>query len=232
MTNPAAAVLPRETGKGDPTTTAIVRVGFRVDAHATATALPSGTTSARATGTGTIDTCFPGTAGMPALPTVAGIGLGIGAGSTTAIGSVTWATGIAADVCRCAAGLIVDARLAHCAANAVATHTGATGVCGAALPCGNTGCDAVAVSADFARATLAMRAAIGGAIVTAVSHTADLRRRGSFTGVAKPRVMGRIARALVCRGRVGTEHVRAPVRTIPVRAEDAAKTAQTEKAAD
>jgi hypothetical protein len=74
---------------GSPTSTAVVRVGLRVDAHTATTTLSSGTIPMRATGTGTTETCFPGSARMPALPTVAGIGLGVGTASTTAIGSAT-----------------------------------------------------------------------------------------------------------------------------------------------
>jgi hypothetical protein len=82
-----AAMLSRETGS--PTSTAVVRVGLLVDAHTTTTALPIGAIALRATGTGTTDTCFPGSAYMPALPTVAEIALGVGTAITTAIRSAT-----------------------------------------------------------------------------------------------------------------------------------------------
>jgi hypothetical protein len=74
---------------GSPTSTAVVRVGLRVDAHTATTTLSSGTIPMRATGTGTIDTCFIGSACMPALPTVVCITLGVSTTITTAIGSAT-----------------------------------------------------------------------------------------------------------------------------------------------
>jgi hypothetical protein len=45
-------------------------------------------------------------------------------------------------------------------------------------------------------------------------------------------VVGSVAGTLLCRWRVGTEDLRAPLGTIPITAEDAANAAQTEKATD
>ena len=71
-------------------------------------------------------------------------------------------------------------------------------------------------------ANLAGRAAVcarvTGAIALAVSDTADGRGRGIRALPAEPFVVSGITGALVCRRRVGTKHLRAPLCAIPVTA--------------
>ena len=77
-----------------------------------------------------------------------------------------------------------------------------------------------------------MCAGVTGAIAAGVLHTAD--RSGGRTGalVAKPPVVGSVTGTLTCSWRVGTKHLLAPLRTIPISAEDAAYAAQAEEATD
>ena len=77
-----------------------------------------------------------------------------------------------------------------------------------------------------------MCARVTGTIAAGVPRTAD--RRGGRTGalVAKPPVVGSVTGTLTCSWRVGTKHLLAPLRTIPISAEDAAYAAQAEEATD
>jgi hypothetical protein len=78
----------------------------------------------------------------------------------------------------------------------------------------------------------AVCARVTGTIATGVPRTAD--RSGGRTGafVAKPFVLGSITGTFVCRRRIGAKHLLAPLRTIPISAEDAAYAAQAEEATD